>query len=416
MNEEKVKIDKVKIITNAITISISVIIVTVFLGALGMVLYPILTGEKDNNSTLSTTQTDLSIYLDRIKEAMNKIYANHIDELNLDELTDGAISGMAAATGDPYTRFVSQEEYHDMLVSGTEVYSGIGIHLTYHKETQGIIVIGVMPGSPAQQADLKPGDIIGQVDDILVNVDTYSTAVDAIKGKEGTTVKLIIKRGEDFLVKDVVRKQIATNNIDAQKLDSNIGYIKIWAFENDIDKQFRTEYEKLKNQNIKGLIIDLRNNPGGLVPATVNIANMLLPEGEVVKLVYKNGSQKVYKSDSKEQIDIPLVVLVNGRSASASEILAGAIKDSKKGIIIGTTTYGKGIVQTIEPIKSGKENRGALSITTSKYYTASGVEIHKNGIEPNLVVELPEEVKSDITIPTNKDTQLQKAIEYINAQ
>ena len=173
------------------------------------------------------------------------------------------------------------------------------------------------------------------------------------------------------------------------------------------------KYDNLRAKNIKGLVLDLRNNPGGLVDETVEIAKLLLPKCDIVKLIYRDGNEKIYKCDGSNEIDIPFSVLVNSNSASAAEILSGAIKDSGKGVLIGTKTYGKGIVQSIEKLKNDK---GALSITTAKYYTASGVEIHKNGIEPNMTVELPEEFKNSIAIPKDKDSQLQKAIEYINSK
>ena len=206
------------------------------------------------------------------------------------------------------------------------------------------------------------------------------------------------------------RKKIQVNNVESEVLDNDVGYIKILQFENDIYNQFKEQYENLLSKNVKGLIIDLRNNPGGLVSETIKILDLLLPRGEVLKLTYKDGRNKVYKCSDNKQIEIPLAILVNGSSASASEILAGAIKDSGKGVVVGTQTYGKGIVQEIEKL----ECRGALSITVAKYYTSSGVEIHKNGIEPNIVVELPEEFKKQSVVSKNKDTQLQRAIEYIN--
>ena len=195
-------------------------------------------------------------------------------------------------------------------------------------------------------------------------------------------------------------------------MDGNIGYIKILSFDNNIYKQFKSEYDKLMSQNISGLIIDVRDNPGGLVDETIDILDLLLPKGDVLKLVYKDGSQKVYKCEDDEQINIPLAVLTNSRSASASEILSSAIKDSGKGVLIGEKTYGKGIVQEVERLESG----GAMSITVAKYYTMSGIEIHKNGITPDIEVELPEDVKNLSVIEKDKDTQLQKAIEYINSK
>ena len=299
-----------------------------------------------------------------------------------------------------------------MLDSSVKPYSGIGVHLTFDTETSGIEILGIMPNSPAIKAGLKIGDVILKVEDITVSLETYQDAVDAIKGEAGSAVKLVIKRGEELIESEVIRESIVANNIESDILDGDIGYIKIWQFDNGIYKQFKTEYDKLRASKVKGIIIDVRNNPGGLVADTLDIARLMLPKCDLLKLVYKDGTEKVYKCDGKNEIDIPLAILVNSRSASASEILSGAIKDSSKGVVIGTKTYGKGIVQTVEPLG----NSGALSITTSKYYTSSGVEIHKKGIEPDIVVEVPEEVKNDLTIEREKDTQLNEAINYINSK
>lgn len=405
-NNEKIKLNKAKILTISITVSLTIFFSVILIGALVIVVKPLL-GSNNN-----TTSNNNSAYLKRIEYALEEVSKKYVDDVDMDTLVNGAISGIASATGDPYTRYISEEEYKEMLESSVKPYSGIGVHLTFDTETSGIEILGIMPNSPATKVDLKIGDIIVKVEDITVSLETYQEAVDAIKGEANTSVKLIIKRGEELMEREVIRESIVANNIESEVLDGNIGYIKIWQFDNDIYNQFKSEYDKLRSQNIKGLVIDVRNNPGGLVADTLNIARLMLPKCDLLKLVYKDGSEKVYKCDGKNEIDIPLAILVNSRSASASEILSGAIKDSKKGIVIGTKTYGKGIVQTIEPLG----NRGALSITTSKYYTSSGIEIHKKGIEPDRVIELPDEVKSDLTIERSKDTQLSEAINYINNQ
>ncbi len=407
-DKEKMKINKEKVITNAISGSLIVIISFVIIYFLINILNPIFKGE----SSIFTNSSEYDGKLSRLKEAMDKISKEYIGDVSVDDMIDGAISGVAESTKDPYTRYISEEEYQEMLVSGTEVYGGIGVHINYDKDQNGILVLGVMPNSPALDAGIKAGDLITKVGDLEVTSENYSECIDNIKGTPDTYATLTIKRDSQISEKQVQRKQVSSNNIESEVLDNNIGYIRIWAFENDIYKQFKEEYTKLMAKNVSGLVIDLRNNPGGLVSETISIAKLLLPKGDILKLVYKTGNDKVYTDNDNDEIKVPLTVLVNSRSASASEILSGAIKDSGKGVIIGEKTYGKGIVQTIEKLSV----RGAIAITTSKYYTASGVEIHKNGIEPNIMVALPEEYKNDITIPKNQDTQLQKAIEYINSK
>lgn len=406
-NDENKKIDKWKIVSNALTASITILLVGIVAVSLYIVISPKIT-EKSSKAAVENSK-ETQQYMDRIKEAMVKIQTEYVDDVDMEKVVAGAIDGMAEATGDPYTRYVSKEEYDKMLVEGKEEYDGIGVHITYDVKRNGILILGLMPNSPALEAGLKNNDVILQVDDMVVTIDNYKEAVEKLKGVAGTKVTLKVKRGEEIITKEAMRKKIVTNNTESEVLENNIGYIKIWSFENGICDQFKAEYEALKAKNVSGLVIDLRNNPGGLVNETIDILSLLLPKGEVLKLVKKDGSTKVYNSEGTSVINIPLVVLVNSSSASASEILASAVKDSQKGILIGNKTYGKGLVQTIERLSFGD----AISITTSKYYTASGIEIHKNGIEPNIKVDLPEDVKNETVIPKDKDTQLQKALEYI---
>lgn len=407
VENKKIRLDKEKIISNALTASLTILIVGMVAISLYIVVWPKIK-EETNVSKVENSEEN-SAYIDRIKEAMVKIQTTYVEDVDMEKMVEGAIDGMASSTGDPYTRYVAKEEFDNMLVEGTEEYDGIGVHITFDTETKGILVLGVMPNSPAQREGVKSNDVILQIDDSLVTFENYRESVDKLKGKAGEKVSLKIKRADEIISKDVVREKIATNNTESEVLDSNIGYIRIWSFENDIYKQFKTQYDDLMSKNVTGLIVDVRNNPGGLVTETVNILNLLLPKCDVLKLVQKDGTTKIYKTDGENEIKIPLVVLVNSSSASASEIFASAIKDANKGILIGNKTYGKGIVQTIQRLSA----QDAISITTAKYYTPSGIEIHKNGIEPNIVVDLPEEVKNDTAVERTKDTQLQKAIEYI---
>lgn len=401
---KKIHLDKSKIISNVIVCTLSIVSSAVIIMCLWTVAEPKFSGSE-------SVVNENSKYMARIEEALKKIKSKYIDidDVNIDELIDGAIEGMANATSDPYTRYVSDEEFNDIATSGAETYGGIGVHLTFDSNANAIMVLGVMPNSPALSSNMKAGDLIVKVNDIIVNKENYQQCVDNMKGEENTTVKLSIKRDDELIEKDVTRKVINSSNVESEVLDSKIGYIKIWAFENKVYEQFKGEYDKLISQGVKGLIIDLRNNPGGLVNETIDILDLLLPEGDVLKLVYNDGREKAYKCKNKDEIQIPLALVVNSRSASAAEILSGAIKDSNKGVIVGDKTYGKGIVQEVE--KLGE--RGALSITVAKYYTMSGVEIHKNGIEPNISVSLPDDLKNEMAIPRKSDTQLQKAIEYI---
>lgn len=405
MNDEY-KNERKRLINKAVIISIIVIFSAIVIGAMTLVAVSLIKNTKTSNGE------DISKYMTRIEDAIKMVKSKYIDDIDTEKLVDGAVAGIAEATGDPYTRYMDEEEYSQMLNSGTETYGGLGIHITYDTKSEGIIILGIMPDAPALDADLKIGDVILSVDGTVVSQKSFYECVDKLKGEAGSEVKLIIKRDNDTIEKTVKREEIIPNNVESDIMDGNIGYIRIWSFDNNVYKQFKTEYEKLKSKNITGLVIDVRNNPGGLVSDTVSILKEMLPKCDIVKLVYKDESERVYKCDGKNQINIPVAVLVNSGSASASEILASAIKDSNTGVLIGTKTYGKGIVQEVQQL----DGKGALSITVAKYYTASGVEIHKNGIEPNITVELPEEYQKSSSVPRDKDTQLIKAIEYINSK
>lgn len=403
--EDKTKMDKTKIMSNAISIAIAIVMSVVVLYALYVVIKP-------NMSSNVSSDVFTQEQIDRLEEAAKIIEKDYLYDYDKDVMIDGAIEGMVNSLENVYTYYENEEEYQESMNSGADAnYVGIGVHLTFDTETQGIKVLGVMPGSPAEGAGMKSGDIILKVDDTYVNIDTYMDSVDAIKGEKDTTVKLSVYRGEEVIEMEIKRAEITENNVSTDIID-DIGYIKVFSFDIGIYDQFRAEYDKLRSQNVKGIIIDLRNNPGGYVYDTLRMLDIFLPKAEVLKLVNKAGEEDVFKTDDREKIDIPMAVLVNQNSASASEIFASAVKDSGKGIVIGTQTFGKGVVQYVRPIKG----HGAISIVSSQYFTSSGVVIQDNGIEPNIVVELSDELKNDSYIARDKDLQLQEALKYIKEQ
>ena len=403
--EDKNKMDKTKIMSNAISIAIAIVMSVVVLYALYVVIKP-------NMSSNVSSDVFTQEQIDRLEEAAKIIEKDYLYDYDKDVMIDGAIEGMVNSLENVYTYYENEEEYQESMNSGADAnYVGIGVHLTFDTETQGIKVLGVMPGSPAEGAGMKSGDIILKVDDRYVNIDTYMDSLDAIKGEKDTTVKLSVYRGEEVIEMEIKRAEITENNVSTDIID-DIGYIKVFSFDIGIYDQFRAEYDKLRSQNVKGIIIDLRNNPGGYVYDTLRMLDIFLPKAEVLKLVNKAGEEDVFKTDDREKIDIPMAVLVNQNSASASEIFASAVKDSGKGIVIGTQTFGKGVVQYVRPIKG----HGAISIVSSQYFTSSGVVIQDNGIEPNIVVELSDELKNDSYIARDKDLQLQEALKYIKEQ
>lgn len=349
----------------------------------------------------------------RIEEVLSLLQSKYMGELDIDELTDGAIEGILSKIEDPYTRYLTEEEYAEETRSSVEEYGGIGVHMSWSVKETKLKIISVMPDTPAKKAGLKAGDIITEVDGVKVTTDNIAKMSDSIKGEEGTVVKIVVDRKGQNLSFDVTRAHIIANNIESNVLDDDIGYIRILQFDVDIYNQFKSEYDKLiKTEKVKGLVIDLRDNPGGLVNETIKIADLLVKDGVILKVKYADGTTKTYRATGASSCELPLVVLVNENSASASEILSGAIKDLKQGTIVGTTTFGKGIMQSI----IGLEGGDGLSITIAKFYTASENEIHGIGIEPDIKVELGTDVDLDMVIGTSEDNQLNEAIRVLKEQ
>lgn len=361
---------------------------------------------KGNN--VATSKIFTQEQMERLEYAASLIDKNYLYEYDTDAMIDGAISGMVKGLGNKFTYYQTEEEYQESLQSGKSDYVGIGVHLTYDEETDVIRVLGTMPDSPAEKAGIKGGDLIFQVDDLIITADTYYDGVNNIRGEEGTDVKIRVKRGDEILEFTITRQKIQENNVTSEIIDG-IGYIRIFAFDNDIYKQFRTAYDEIANQGISGLVIDLRNNPGGYVDDTLKILDMFVGEEDVLRLVDKNGKEKVYSTTDTENINIPLAVIVNQNSASASEIFASIVMDLNRGEVFGTQTYGKGVVQYVLRIK----DHGSIDCVAAQYFTPSGVVIQDNGITPTHVVEVDEEYKNNTFIPRDKDAQLQGALEYI---
>ena len=361
---------------------------------------------KGNNTATSNIFTQEQ--MERLEYAASLIDKNYLYEYDTDAMIDGAISGMVKGLGNKFTYYQTEEEYQESLQSGKSDYVGIGVHLTYDEETDVIRVLGTMPDSPAEKAGIKGGDLIFQVDDLIITADTYYDGVNNIRGEEGTDVKIRVKRGDEILEFTITRQKIQENNVTSEIIDG-IGYIRIFAFDNDIYKQFRTAYDEIANQGISGLVIDLRNNPGGYVDDTLKILDMFVGQEDVLRLVDKNGKEKVYSTTDTENINIPLAVIVNQNSASASEIFASIVMDLNRGEVFGTQTYGKGVVQYVLRIK----DHGSIDCVAAQYFTPSGVVIQDNGITPTHVIEVDEEYKNNTFIPRDKDAQLQGALEYI---
>lgn len=338
---------------------------------------------------------------------------NFYQDVNQDTLLEGAISGMADSLKDPYTVYFTQNQMKMFTEDITGSYVGIGISISPPDENGIISVVEPFEGSPAKQAGVKQGDKIVKVDgtDVAALKDE-NLVVGMIRGKEGTNVKITFYRPSEgrYLDFDIVRRSIKIENIKSDLLPGNIGYIKLIKFDAEIAKYFKDHLSKLQARGIKGLVIDVRDNPGGRYDQVVEIADALLPEGKIVYTEDKYKRQRIEYSDN-EELNLPIALLINGNSASASEILAGALKDYKKGTLIGTNTFGKGLVQTDFSLGDGS----GIKVTIARYFTPSGQFIHGVGIAPDIEVEPGEKFRN---VPVSQidrvdDAQLAKALEIL---
>lgn len=345
--------------------------------------------------------------LEKYKTIIDKYYLGEVDE---EKLKEGAIRGYIEGLEDPYTEYISKEEMEEYMQDTMGNYVGIGIYMVKEEKTNKVKVLSPIKNSPAEKAGILPGDIIISVDGKEYSGDEMTEMSNNIKGEEGTQVTLKILRGIETLEFTIKRENIKINPVEGKVLENNIGYISFSSFDETTAQDFKAKYEELAKQNIKSLIIDLRNNGGGLVDQALKIADYVTKKGDVLLYeVDKNGKEDVKKSENDPIINVPIVILTNENTASASEILAGALKDLGKAKIVGTKTYGKGVIQQIISLKDGS----GIKITTEEYQTPNHNKINKVGIEPDETVELPEDVKSVLNIPEGKDTQLDKAIEIL---
>lgn len=326
---------------------------------------------------------------------------NYIGELNTNEMTEMAIKGYVAGLGDSYTEYMTKSEYSELLISVTGDYVGIGIYMYQNLDTGDVVVLTPIEGSPAEEADLQPNDIIVTIDGETAKNMNIEEAAAKIKGEEGTKVELEILRGTETINKTIERRKVELPDSRTEVFDGNIGYIELATFDEDCANKVLGYLNDFKNQGIKSVIIDLRDNTGGIVTEAISLSELFIEEGNVIMRSYnKKEKETVIKSNNNNPIDMEVVLLVNENSASATEIVAGALKDNKVATIVGTTTYGKGVMQEIIPLFEG-----ALKVTIQEFKTPNGDKINKQGITPDFMVgEDPE---------TSEDEQLQKALEIL---
>lgn len=338
----------------------------------------------------------------------NKINEEYIGEINENDLIEGAIKGYVSGLNDVYTEYLPESEMSSYTEDIEGEFVGIGVYITKDAKNNQILVYGTIPDSPAEEAGLKTGDIITSVDGVECNGDDYDTITNSIKGKEGTKVSIGILRNGEELSFEIERKTVEVKHITFQKLENNIGYINISSFEGDVSAQFETAYNDLANQGITSLIIDIRNNGGGIVDEALDIAEMMTEKGQILLIESdKNGNEEIIKSEKSKTITMPIMLLVNEYSASASEILAGILKENvENATLIGNTTYGKGVIQTLYPLTDGS----GIKITTNEYFTPNHNEINKIGIEPDIKVD---DYLFTGILDLDNDIQLKRAIEEL---
>ena len=365
---------------------------------------------SNTNVKYITTSGDNSKISKTLQYYKNFIQEKYFGEMDEDKMLESAIKGYVEGLGDEYSEYITKEEMEEYMADATGKYVGIGVYISNNTKTNEIVVLAPMEGSPAEKAGIKSGDVISKVDGIEYKGEELSEASSKMKGEEGTKVKIEITRDEQKIELEVERKTIKVNHVEGKVLDNNIGYIQISTFDDGCYEEFKEKYNELSSKNIKSLIIDLRNNGGGIVDESINIADMMVDKDKTLLITAaKGGKEETTKSKTQKVIDMPIVFLVNEHTASASEILTVAVKENLENVkVVGTKTYGKGVIQSIFTLSDGS----GIKLTTNEYYTPNHNTINKVGITPDYEIEFPSG-ESIYSIDEEKDPQLQKAIELL---
>ena len=351
--------------------------------------------------------------MDKIESKLN-LLQEYISEYflydeDMEAAEDGIYKGFISGLDDKYATYYTKEEFDSLIESTNGTYSGIGALLQQNATTKIMSVVKVFAGSPAEEAGLKAGDIFYKVgDEDITALDLDILVSKYIRGEEGTDVTLTVLRGEEYeeVTMTITRRTIEVPTVEHKMLSDNIGYIAVSEFESPTVEQYKEAVDDLTDQGMTSLVIDLRDNPGGLVDTSVSMLEYTLPDGLYTYTADKNGNGQKYLGNDDHEIDVPIVILVNGNSASASEIFSGAMRDYEKATLLGTTTYGKGIVQSVFSLGDGT----GLKITTMHYYTPNGTDLHGEGLAPDIEVEWDKEGTAG---EEGNDNQLDAAIEYL---
>ncbi len=372
-----------------------------FFGARGLLI------KKTTDKVLSdATEEKLAV----LSGLIHTYYYKDVDD---EKLSDGVLKGLVEGLGDPYSAYYTKEEYEQQLINTNGNYAGIGAVLSQDKDTMQVSIVKIYEGSPAEKAKLLVGDIIVSADEYIGTSMELSDFVQHIRGEKGSVVSLKIKRGDELLDYDVTRDEVTIQSVYYQMLDDEIGYILIGDFSLNTENEFKDAIADLKSLGMKAVIYDVRSNTGGLVESVTDMLDDILPEGTTLYMMDKKGKKTNFDSDEETKEELPTVVLTDGATASAAEIFAGAIRDFKYGTLIGTKTYGKGVVQRPFPLSDGS----AIKLTTESYYTPNGECIHEKGIEPDIELEYKYTGTGTGTeYEYDKDNQVQKAIEVLKKE
>lgn len=342
-------------------------------------------------------------------------FRKYVDEKYLYEpdekrMLEYALQGYIYGLGDAYSEYIPADKMNEYMEETIGKFVGIGVYLINDTKTNQIVILAPIEGSPAEEVGIKPGDILTKVDGVSYTGQQLEEASAALKKEEGTKAKIEVLRNEDTIELEVERREVKINRIKSTVLENNIGYIKINSFDDGCYEDFIENWVSLKNKNVKSLIIDLRNNGGGIVKEAVDIADLMVDKDKTLLITTsKKDGEEVTKAKRDKEIDVPIIFLVNEESASSSEILAVAVRDNNKNAtLVGQRTYGKGVIQTIFTLSDGS----GLKLTTNEYFTPNNVAINKMGIYPNVKVDLPENANI-YSVESETDTQLKKAIEIL---
>ena len=368
--------------------------------------------ESEKQSNVSGAAIDWNKVTDKEEEIYNTIDEYYLNGIDNDKMKDGIYKGMVDSLGDPYTVYYNTEEYKQFTSSSSGTYSGIGVAVSQNVTTGAITIVKTFKKGSGEKEGMKPGDVIYKVEGKKIEGLELSKVVSMIKGKEGTFVKVTVLRDGKEIEFNLERKKLEVDTVNYRMEDRSgkkIGYISVSEFDEVTASQFKSAISELSKEGMEGLVIDLRDNPGGLLDVTCEMLDRMIKKGLLVYTVDKYGKRVDEDATDSDSFDKPVAILVNGNSASASEVFSGAMKDYKAATLVGTKTFGKGIVQSIVPFGDGT----AMKVTVSKYYTPNGVNIHGTGIEPDVVVELSKDATKNGKYDRKNDNQLDKALDVV---